>query len=75
MRLKTTTIKERIQEKGGLNKIAKEIGLKYSSTLANWLNRKRYPVIYTRRLAKALGISTKTLLLLIEKEAKEGKEK
>lgn len=34
MRLKTTTIKERIQEKGGLNKMAREIGLRYSATLA-----------------------------------------
>ena len=74
MRLKTTTIKERIQEKGGLNKIAREIGLKHFSTLAKWLKRKRYPVIYIRRLAKALGISTKTLLILIEKEAKERNE-
>ena len=65
---KEKTIKERIQEKGGLNKIAREIGLKYSATLANWIRRKRYPAIYVRRLAKALGISTKTLLRLIEKE-------
>ena len=68
--MKEKTVRERIRAKGGLNKIAREIGV-YPQKLYYWVTKRKYPVMYIRKLAKALDLKAETLLIMIEKEEAE----